>query len=96
MRRLGLWGLIASAAMAMAMPAAAELPQVQPQPPPGQKARLIGDEVAVARVGKALQPIVEVGKEMPHGLDKGAAGDHGRPALRRWCWLCVRMRARLS
>ena len=61
--------------------AAAELKQVQAQPPPGQETRGVGASLLDARVGQAVEPGVELGEEVAGGLDQGAAGDQGRPAL---------------
>ena len=86
----------AVAQLKIELTAGAELEQVQAGPPPGEKAREVSAGVRVARVGEAIEPGVEVGKEMAGGLDQGLAGDHGRPAFRRRCRACVRTTARLS
>src|SRR5215468_10609243 len=72
--------------------AAAELGQVQPQAPPGQKACLVKDEIGVACVGQ----VVELGEKVMDGLDESAGHDQGRPAWRRlcWAWRCTRARLR--
>ena len=51
------------------------------QPPPGEEAAVVGAGLLDARVGQAVEPGVEVGEEVADGLDEGAAGDQGRPAL---------------
>ena len=61
--------------------AGAELQQVQGEAPPGQEARGVGAGLRDARVGEAVEPGVELGEEVADGLDQGAAGDQGRPAL---------------
>ena len=64
---------------------AAELEQIKSDAPPGQEAALIDDALLVARVGKAVEPSVEVRKEVADGLYQGLAHIQGRPALRFWC-----------
>jgi hypothetical protein len=71
----------AVAQLVVELAAGAELEQVQAQPPPGQEAPGVGAGVLQARVGESVQPGVEIGEEMADGLDQGAAGDQGRPAL---------------
>ena len=55
--------------------------EVQAEAPPSQEAAAVGAGVLVARVGQAIEPAAEVGEEVAGGLDQGAAGDQGRPAL---------------
>lgn len=55
--------------------------QVEEQPPPGQETAIVGAGVLDTRIGQMVEPGVEVGEEMPDGLDESAAGDQGRPAL---------------
>src|SRR5207302_905666 len=61
--------------------ARAQLEQVEGKAPPGEEARRVGAGVRQTRIGEAVEPGVEVGEEVAHGLGQGAAGDQGRPAL---------------
>src|SRR5207237_6718223 len=78
------------------LPTAAQLEQIQRNAPPRQEAALVDDAVLVARVGKTIQPGIEVGIEVANGLDQGLTDAQGRPALRFWCRLWVRIKATLS
>ncbi len=76
--------------------AGAQLQQVQRQPPPDQETAGVDARLGHARIGQTIEPVAQLREEVADGLDQGAAGDQGRPALRRRCraWVCTR--ARLS
>jgi hypothetical protein len=59
------------------LPPAAELEQVKANAPPGQEARFIDAHHLQAPIGQRLQPIVEVGEEMPHRPREDGAQPQG-------------------
>jgi hypothetical protein len=61
--------------------AGTELEQIQSESPPGEEACGVGAGLRDARIGQLIEPGVERGEEMADGLDQGAAGDQGPPAL---------------
>lgn len=71
----------AIAQLKIKLAAGTELEQVQLYSPPGQETAVVGASVLDARIGKAVEPAVEVRKKVTDGLHQRAAGDHGRPAL---------------
>ena len=58
------------AALVIELAAAAELAQEQHQPPPEEKATVVGHQDLPARVGQFIDPVVELGPEMPDGADQ--------------------------
>jgi hypothetical protein len=61
------------------LPPAAELEQVQADPPPGHESCGIRDRLLVARIHEAVEFRVEVGKKVANGLNKCLARDQSRP-----------------
>src|SRR5258708_3622121 len=57
--------------------AGTELQQVQRESPPGEEAFVVGAGLLDAGIVQAIQPGVEIGKEVADGLDQGPAGDQG-------------------
>jgi hypothetical protein len=71
------------------LPARTEPEQIQGQPPPDQKTAVVGDARRETRVGNLVEPMVELGPEVPHGAHEGLAEIQDRPRrrLRSWAWL---------
>jgi hypothetical protein len=69
------------------LPARAELTEKKKQSPPREKACFIDAQARLPAVWQIIEPGVEVGKEVTECLDERLSRDHGRPALRRRCWV---------
>ncbi len=74
--------------------AAAQTQAEEEQPPPAEKTAVVLDHRREAGIGQLVQPVRQLGKEMPDGFEKGAGQGYDLPRRRRravtWVWMSAR------
>jgi hypothetical protein len=76
--------------------AAAQTQAEEEQPPPTEKATVVLDHGLEAGVRQLVQPVRQLGEEVPDRFKKGAGQGYDLPRWRRRAVTCVRIRARVS
>ena len=77
-------------------PAAAQAEEEKGDAPPGHEARGVDDHRLESAIGQLVEPVVEVGEEVPDGACQQGGQLQGRPFLRLRAVVCVVTRARVN